>query len=72
MPRHIRLDIAPATATHCGVGGVSRYHRCGNVKWGKCNAFGRETLGIDEDADEYLRLPECIAAEGAGQKGADR
>lgn len=64
MSRDIRLDIAPATATHCGVGGVSRENRCGNVdKWGKCNAFGRETLGIDEDADEYLRLEQCLAAE---------
>lgn len=64
MPRHIRLDISPATATHCGVGSVARENRCSNVdKWGKCNAFGRETLGIDEDADEYLRLEQCLAAE---------
>lgn len=64
MPRHIRLDIAPATATHCGVGGVSRENRCIHAdKWGKCGAFGRETLGIDEDADEYLRLEQCLAAE---------
>lgn len=64
MSRHIRLDIAPATATHCGVGGVAPENRCSNVGgWGECDAFGRETLGIDEDADEYLRLPECLAAE---------
>lgn len=64
MPRHIRLDIAPATATHCGIGGVAQEYRCIHAdKWGKCNAFGRETLGIDEDADEYLRLEQCLAAE---------
>ena len=64
MPRHIRLDIAPATATHCGIGGKPRENRCIHADvWGWCNAFGRKRLGIDDDADEYLRLEQCLAAE---------
>jgi len=64
MPHHIRLDIAPATATHCGVGGVARENRCRHInQWGMCGVFGNKRLGNDDDADEYLRLPECLAAE---------
>jgi len=61
MSRHIRLDIAPATATHCGeVGDLAcQFTDC----WGKCRAFGRKSLPYDESADQFRRLPECIAAE---------
>ena len=64
MSRHIRLDIAPATATHCGNGGLKQGDACEHLdKWAKCRAFGRKPLSYDEQEGEYRRLPECLAAE---------
>ena len=63
MKRLITLDIAPATATHCGLGG-SQGRPCSQATTrGRCRAFGRQVLGVDLEANEYLRLPECLAAE---------
>lgn len=64
MPRYIRLDIAPATGSHCGEGGLQNADPCQYVsKKDKCKAFGKKPLGYDKDADEFVRLPECLAAE---------
>ena len=64
--RRIALDIV-ATDTHCGSGNLTG--RCPESSLGgACKRF-RERLEYDKMAREYLRLPECIAAEGAGQKG---
>lgn len=66
--REIRLRIV-ATDTHCG--DISGKHcpkmSCGTESaW--CCQFNRG-LGLSK---EPPRLFECIAAEGAGQKGGDR
>jgi hypothetical protein len=61
--REIRLRIV-ATDTHCA--GC----RCASGAMETCGAFGK-TPKVDEWGN-YLRLPECIAAEGAGQKGGDK
>ena len=69
--REIRLRIV-ATDTHCGAG-VKLCQRLGLLdgKW-RCEAFG-VTLGYTLDIEELpARSDMCIAAEGAGQKGADR
>lgn len=59
MSRMIRLNIAPATETHCGDG----VHTCPLITLDVdyCQAFG--SLGYDTAAKEYRRLPACIAAE---------
>lgn len=62
MPRHIRLDIAPATATHCGEGdGKCRRLRPGEERW-RCEAHGRE-MDYGDIREWPQRLPECLAAE---------
>ena len=58
MSRQIRLDIAPATATHCGENGKDcQYLRLGWV----CDWFGY--LRRDPERETAHRLPECLAAE---------
>lgn len=63
--REIRLRIV-ATDTHCGDG---EKQRCPHgIVGGDCRKFkGRRDYQVA--AWEYFRLDECIAAEGAGQKG---
>lgn len=63
MPRHIRLDISPATATHCG-DGFGRCHFLDGT-WPRCDAFPRSKTEPEYDSDktEFLRSPECLAAE---------
>jgi len=72
--RLITLDISPATATHCGEGGLQNADPCQYAsKKDKCKAFGKKPLKYDKDADELMRLPECIAAEqNAAQKGGSQ
>lgn len=66
--RQIALDIV-ATDTHCGDGEKKRCpHSC---LGGRCSLFS-DTRDYELAEWEYIRLPECIAAEGAGQKGGDR
>lgn len=55
MPRHIRLGIAPATATHC----KACQSLCALTE--KCGAFNKYP-DADEEG-EFLRIPECLAAE---------
>lgn len=62
--REIRLRIV-ATDTHCG-------EECpaSGVEFDDC-LFYFESRKWDSDSRKHERLPECIAAEGAGQKGGD-
>ena len=65
--REIRLRIV-ATDTHCGDGHSNcRRLRPGEERW-QCQAHGRE-IEYGDIREWPQRLPECIAAEGAGQKG---
>lgn len=65
MPRHIRLDIAPATATHCL---ASEAHilnpnaRCPKLRLNPCWCAQFEQAPTWDDARPQ-RLPECLAAE---------
>ena len=61
--RQIRLDIV-ATETHCGYD----WGQCEHLDQGyqRCAAFPRGALKFDSGACTYKRLPECIAAETAG------
>lgn len=63
VKRLIVLDISPATETHCGLCGGGRCPGA-NSKHDKCRRF-RLPLTWDGMYGEYLRLPECIAAEKA-------
>ena len=67
--RTIQLRIV-ATDTHCG----ARMERCrhADATWPKCVAFEDSELELDLSEMQFKRLPECIAAEGAGQKGGDQ
>ena len=67
MSRHIRLDIAPATATHCGNGGQQKRDFCGQLHIWTCRAF-KKTLDHDAKTHEFKRLPECLAAEKGASK----
>lgn len=58
MPRHIRLDIAPATATHCAGCPCLVIESTG--RW-YCQAFQQRLKHSDKDRAH--RLPECLAAE---------
>jgi len=63
--REIRLRIV-ATDTHCD-------QECNAAaQYGDRCRWLREYRVFDHSADAYKRLPECIAAEGAGQKGGDQ
>ena len=67
--REIWLRIV-ATDTHCG----ARMERCrhADATWPKCVAFEDSELELDLSEMQFKRLPECIAAEGAGQKGGEK
>ena len=62
----IKLSIAPATETECGVGrdfvNGPRWCPLFEMEYGRCAAFEGE-FEYDEKAQECKRLPACIAAE---------
>lgn len=68
MPFEIKVIAEPGSATRCG--------KCELIYRGACRAFGEdlEVAGarIFDTYHDHRRLPECIAAEGAGQKGGDK
>ena len=69
MPFEIKVIAEPGSATLCGKCKL----RVGRV----CAAFNKVfTAKLPKlrygDDDQPLRLPECIAAEGAGRKGGDK
>lgn len=63
MSRMIRLNIAPATETHCGTSWAS--NRCPRIRFleefALCGVFNRRLEYPDDGLPE--RLPACIAAE---------
>ena len=64
MTRAIRLPIAPATATTCGLG-VTREDTCQFVRVSRvefCSLYNSDRM-LKRAKDGLRRWPECIAAE---------